>query len=139
MDVRNSEGDLIDRHEALRQSQRAYTHRLMTIMPNQQTLPPAEFHGYLLRGMDRHPLIRADAADYAYWSIPSEPPSYAVVLWSTRDISLLLTPEEQYDWRKDMRIAFEDERPRSEINLEVFTECSHLLDMRDPDDERESE
>ena len=127
----DSEPNVVDRPEALRLSREAHTQQLMTVSPNQDALRTVAYHSLLMRGMDRHPLVRAGKAKYMYWPIRRrQPVKYGVVVYSETSETLCLSFEKAFDWRKDMRLAFDDQRPMEDIDEEVCNECLALSDVK---------
>lgn len=110
--------------------------RILEITTDDHHLSPLDLSLYLIHGLDSHPIVQGELAQYVYWPHASDPSNFTVVLYSATEMSLLLQPQEKYDWRKNIRIATTDDRPEWKINHEVFAECVDPRGVRAPNNER---
>ena len=111
--------------------------RILKITTDDHSSSVADLVWSLIPWLEAHPLVSAGLADYIYWPHPSDLSNFAVVLYSSCEVSFLLFPKEKYDWRKNMRILTDDDRPEWQINREVFAECADPYEVRHPQNERD--
>lgn len=131
------DGEILTSSDARDELPEIRNQRILEITTVDHSLSAVELSRSLIAGLETHPLVSADMADYVYWPLSSDPSDFTVVLWSPYEVSFLLFPQEKYDWRKNMRIMTDDERPEWEINREVFSECADPHEVRHPNNERD--
>ena len=118
--VRDLHGNPLDEVTVTEKMRNAFKHCLVIVSFGPQDSLPADWEWHLRKGMDEYPGVRGGGVDYAYWSVSSEHPEFAIVLWAKEpNQSMPLTIRERLLWESGMREAFGDQRPSEDLILEV--------------------